>query len=155
MSRQIRLFNVYVSVNDNGYNLFAKVYKLNYMDIAASFGNTYSFIVGAVDNVNNREDKLFREEARISIVNKVTGLEDEIDANRFVLFPNPTNNEVNIIAQKNYTLLSYQLHDVTGRIIRHQKLNGTPADIVGLKGLNAGTYLINMETNAGTIKKKL
>lgn len=151
----VRGYNVYVSVNDNGYNLFAKEYKLNYMDIAASYGNTYSFIVGAVDNVSNREDKPFQEEARISIVNKVTGLKDEIDANRFMLFPNPANNEVSIIAQNNYTLLSYQLHDLSGRIIRHQKLNGTPEDIVRLEGLNSGIYLINMETNAGTIKKKI
>ncbi len=66
------------------------------------------------------------------------------------LYPNPTQNVINISYQGQYR---YTLLDATGRIMSSGQ--GADTDVIDLQQLSAGTYIILIETSSGKTSRKI
>jgi hypothetical protein len=71
-----------------------------------------------------------------------TGLSEE-QVSRFRIFPNPTNDELNIQVEASVIGSTYQLSDITGRPITTGIITEKESRI-SLQGLSSGTYLLSI-----------
>lgn len=77
----------------------------------------------------------------------------DVKANRFVLYPNPANESVNIQATENITAVS--VYDISGKtLISKPVINGQNVSL-SLTGLQSGTYFIKVATEKGSSIKTL
>lgn len=84
----------------------------------------------------------------ISVV--TAALDPEIDLELNV-YPNPTVNGVKLNSNKNIIDLSYQLTDISGKIVSKQKLNDLSTNIE-MDKLTNGNYIISVYQNETIIK---
>jgi len=76
-----------------------------------------------------------------TVGNDVTGLNENLVENQFVIYPNPTNGIINLkIPEGNY---NYDVFDVSGRKIKSGKISGENAKI-DLQNFVNGFYLLNI-----------
>ncbi len=77
-------------------------------------------------------------------------LKDSIVTNDFIVYPNPSRNEIFIkFSQQPLSDINYSFTDVTGRIMQKGKLNNYRID---LKGLSAGMYFLKLYSNENILK---
>jgi hypothetical protein len=77
-------------------------------------------------------------------------LNDSEVTSNFIVFPNPSRNEIFLkFNQQPLPDINYSLLDLTGRIVRKGQLNNYRID---LKGLSAGMYFLNLDSNEKTFK---
>lgn len=76
-----------------------------------------------------------------------TSINDQIE-----IFPNPTSDYLNIESSSD-RLESYELKTLTGQVIQEGELTGK--DIVSLKGIPIGVYLLSVSTTEGRINKRI
>jgi len=67
------------------------------------------------------------------------------------IYPNPVQNRLNVEMPSNIDLLSSTLYDLLGRDTGVRLVNGT----MNTSGLARGVYILNVDTNAGTITQKI
>ena len=67
------------------------------------------------------------------------------------IYPNPASEIVNVKVPSNVELTGVSLYDVLGKKVNVDVSNGQ----VNVAGLSRGVYVINVETNAGTLTEKL
>ncbi len=67
------------------------------------------------------------------------------------VYPNPASDIVNVKVPSNVELTGVSLYDVLGKKVNADVSNGQ----VNVAGLSRGIYVINVETNAGTLTEKL
>lgn len=78
---------------------------------------------------------------------------EEIDQNfEFNLFPNPAKNQLTI--QTDVEVNSYEVTDISGKIVLQQKGLKTQKQNIQLTSLNQGVYFIKVHTNKGQQIKK-
>jgi hypothetical protein len=85
--------------------------------------------------------------ARNTTVLGRTSINDQIE-----IFPNPTSDYLNIESSSD-RLESYELMTLTGQVIQEGELTGK--DIVSLKGIPIGVYLLSVSTTEGRINKRI
>ena len=73
--------------------------------------------------------------------------------NKIVLYPNPTQNIVNI-ELKDLTAVQLQIIDINGRVLEILNLNNSK-NTINLEQLQAGIYLFQINTNEGTTTTKV
>ncbi len=91
----------------------------------------------------------------VSTGNTCTVLENEsfnVSTN-FKIYPNPTNNRVNIDVL-NLDNTSVEVYDINGRQLFSQKLNNT-TNTVNIENLAAGIYMFKVTSNQGTATNKV
>jgi len=73
------------------------------------------------------------------------GIEELINKNKVICFPNPTNNYLSIKLE-NSEVRNYEIFDVSGRIISKGILTN---ETISVENFHSGIYLINFETESG------
>ncbi len=69
------------------------------------------------------------------------------------VYPNPATNKVTISVDAKYTVTSISVTDITGREVLVANAKNTIS--LNLETIQAGYYVVNVQTNAGTISTKL
>lgn len=85
------------------------------------------------------------------------GLDENTATNGFSLYPNPAKHQIALVDLKGNTneALSYQLVDLTGRVLKSNELNtAQPETIIDLSGLPNAMYLIRVVSNT-EVKEQL
>jgi len=96
-------------------------------------------------NITNRFVLAFRQE--------VLGVEDNL-LQGLRLYPNPAS-DVIYLAGNGLLLKKATVYDLTGRLVFSQPLSGTSeVNSMTLSGLSAGTYLVQIDTEAGRVMKR-
>jgi len=76
----------------------------------------------------------------------------EVDLlNSTSVYPNPARDFINVKNER-YPILEVRLFDMTGRAVESTQLRGWRVD---LSQLSAGTYLLNVKTEAGSVTRKI
>lgn len=73
--------------------------------------------------------------------------------NAFVIYPNPTQNNLTITVD-GASLLQYRIFDIQGRLIQSEYLNNVIAKSINTHSLDKGTYVITVTTEHGDVSKK-
>lgn len=81
------------------------------------------------------------------------GVNDFANNFKVKVFPNPATNEVFITELKDYTQLT--LTDLNGRILLQRNLSNTNMELLDLRLLSAGTYLLILNNNEKIVQQKL
>ncbi len=80
------------------------------------------------------------------IVVEGLGLPNQIDF-VFSAYPNPTQDEVNVSFSNTITDGILSVYDMSGKLISVQNINNQSTQVVNLKGLRNGVYVIELKTN--------
>jgi hypothetical protein len=72
------------------------------------------------------------------------------DKQTVTVFPNPATDHVRIMGNGKVNLAKAQIFDLSGRMIAEKKLQ-SGANTVMINELPAGTYIVRVETNTGTV----
>jgi hypothetical protein len=81
-----------------------------------------------------------------------TGIGEEAGRIEMLVFPNPASSNVNVQSNSNITRLSIYNH--LGQSVKELLVNNTEAN-VNVEGIDAGVYIIRMETENGYTTQKL
>jgi hypothetical protein len=76
-----------------------------------------------------------------------------LPATAAAVYPNPATSEVTIRVDAKYTVTSISITDITGREVLVANAKNTVS--LNLETIKAGYYIVNVQTNAGTISTKL
>ena len=79
---------------------------------------------------------------------------NEVLSSSFTTFPNPVNNVLNIKNGNTTAINSVSIVDINGRTIKTVTANGADDVAVNTSDLQAGVYMVNIETEAGKAVKK-
>jgi hypothetical protein len=90
----------------------------------------------------------------------VTGLEqNELAEQALQLYPNPAKDALTLtIGDQSFTHARIEVYSLDGRMVQQHQLQDTgmgSTHSLSLEGLNAGTYMIIMHTDKGTMRRKL
>jgi len=80
---------------------------------------------------------------------------DSFSASTFSVYPNPSNDFVNISNDSNYLLNSVDVMDLNGRTVKSVKLNGETSAQINISDLSAGVYMMNISSDQGSVTKKI
>ena len=72
---------------------------------------------------------------------------------QLVVFPNPTNDVLNILSP-NTMIEKVTVYDIQGRVVATQAIGANTAH-VDLSQLKTAMYLVSVETEAGTVTKRI
>jgi hypothetical protein len=144
------------SITQNGDTLIANGQGLSYQWLDCNNNNA------PIANATNRKILLKKDgkyALKVTNTNGCTAIsaclevivlanEDLIDQKSIVMFPNPGQNTLQLKTDKNID--SITIYDLWGK-----KLLTTPQKEINISSLSAGTYLVKVETPAGTWRGKL
>jgi len=129
-------------------NSFLNTYLIN-------AGSTYTFYMVAKNangTLNNSNGTISR--TAVSCARPGAGIKGGDD---ILISPNPTSGLFTIQLPNNTEQITYQLFDVTGKLVQQKTLNtiGENTVNVDISNLSPGTYLINLQNGSETISKKI
>lgn len=84
-------------------------------------------------------------------LNSATGI-NEVAETSFVMFPNPSNNQVNVVGSS--AISSVAITDLSGKIVAQESINASTAQL-STYNLTNGIYLLHVHTTNGVASKKL
>ncbi|MDI1316630.1 T9SS type A sorting domain-containing protein [Flavobacterium sp.] len=79
---------------------------------------------------------------------------NEYLASKLNVYPNPSNNVINISNDATTVISAVELTDLNGRVVKTQSLNATEGQ-VSIGDLSTGVYMMKISTDAGTVTKKI
>lgn len=79
---------------------------------------------------------------------------DTVDANNFVIYPNPANDIV-VVNSSNYTFNNIAVVDLNGRVVKEVSYDNTSQANLDVASLSAGVYFLNISSNEGIVNKKI
>ncbi|MBE2247780.1 MAG: T9SS type A sorting domain-containing protein [Candidatus Competibacteraceae bacterium] len=82
------------------------------------------------------------------------GLENQEEA-EFVIYPNPTTDQITISLKGNATIHSVELLDLSGRVLMRRDQIGADKFVTYTYGLPTGTYLLRIYSTLGTATEKI
>ncbi len=88
----------------------------------------------------------------IKTVYSAMGLEEKAAEQKISLYPNPVANELNIMNPGSATIQEINIYNLMGQLVKSAKGN---AGSVNVSSLSAGTYLVKIVTDKGTIDRKI
>lgn len=129
-------------------NSFLNTYLIN-------TGSTYTFYMVAKNangTLNNSNGTISR--TAVSCARPGASIKGGYD---ILISPNPTSGLFTIQLPNNAEQITYQLFDVTGKLVQQKTLNtiGENTVNVDISNLSPGTYLINLQNGSETISKKI
>lgn len=80
---------------------------------------------------------------------------DDFFSNKFVVYPNPTNNVLTISNSDSILISNIILTDINGRTVKSLATENVSELQMNISELNAGLYFLNIETENGTATKKI
>lgn len=81
-------------------------------------------------------------------------VEDNLDSNNFMVYPNPANDVLNIITSTFFDQSEpFRIYDLTGRLVRSIEPSGTQFSI-DVSDLNTGTYILRADNASYKFQKK-
>ncbi len=86
------------------------------------------------------------------------GFDNNYYKNNFVIYPNPTNDEINILfTEKKNKKISININNVFGKMIYFEKDNSALEKLIKIDVSNfpSGIYFVNIQTPDGVITKKI
>lgn len=81
------------------------------------------------------------------------GVDEKEELAAFSVYPNPANEMVTISAKQNVT--AYTVFDITGKVVATRRNIATPTVRIDVDQMNAGVYLIAVETASGKTTQRL
>lgn len=76
---------------------------------------------------------------------------NQLKAN-FKIFPNPAKDIINVTYQDNLEITGIQLLDTSGKVVKIYRSTNRELDV---SGMSSGIYLLNIQTNQGSINEKI
>jgi type IX secretion system substrate protein len=76
-------------------------------------------------------------------------------SSKFSVYPNPANNIVTISNNGNIQINKVVITDVNGRTVKTGNFNGVTETQMNVSDLNTGVYFMNIDTNEGSLTKKI
>lgn len=120
---------------------------------AAGVNVQYGFnVVGRNANPDPSFDAAYDALGGVVITQATLSL-DNFEKDSFSLFPNPVNNFLNIDGGQRL-IQNLELYDLAGRLIKSQQ-PGISSLTVDLSDVNAGVYLLKLQTDQSVVTKKL
>lgn len=80
---------------------------------------------------------------------------DEQIASKFSVYPNPSNNLVNIANDSNILLNAIAITDLNGRTVKSVKLDNVNDAQINISDLASGVYMMNISSDQGAAVKKI
>jgi hypothetical protein len=75
----------------------------------------------------------------------------DLEGNRIIFFPNPVQDELTLIVEKETQGLNYRILDLNGRTVRTGQIQAQQTAI-NMQNLRTGTYVFNVEQNGQLIQ---
>jgi hypothetical protein len=90
----------------------------------------------------------------------VSGIESlAMNQGSMTIFPNPANNELNILLSENINDAELSIYSITGDVLHKESINGTSGSLLTYNttqmGLSSGTYFVSVLSDNNRIVKKL
>lgn len=104
---------------------------------------------------NNSPTTIWYDNYRVTAVQSPSLKIDTAVSNKFSLYPNPVNDVLTIANDDHLGIEQIRVFDVHGRKVQQEKFNKESQIQVDLSRLNRGIYMIHMQTNEGTVVKKV
>lgn len=70
------------------------------------------------------------------------------------IYPNPFNDILNI-SSKNETILSYEIFDMGGRVIKRSAVGNLNTFVINTADLTSGIYMLNLKSENGEFTQKI
>ncbi|RMB62933.1 HYR domain-containing protein [Dokdonia sinensis] len=86
------------------------------------------------------------------VVDETLGVNDEAFNNSIILYPNPTNDIINITSKNGIDTIT--IYDLRGRVVENQVVTETSA-IVSMASLSSGVYLLQIAQGENSIVKRV
>ncbi|OJX55812.1 MAG: hypothetical protein BGO88_02365 [Flavobacterium sp. 38-13] len=80
---------------------------------------------------------------------------NEFSTSKLSVYPNPSNGIVNISSDSNVLLNNVSISDLNGRTVKSVELNGDSSAQVNISDLSAGVYMMNINSDQGSVTKKI
>jgi hypothetical protein len=99
----------------------------------------------------------FTTSATVGGVSKYTGsvlVNETFEASKFAIYPNPTNNVLNITNSDNILLSEVTITDMNGRIVKTVNATNLTEVQINVADLTTGIYFMNINTDSGKAVKK-
>lgn len=153
--------NAEIFIDYNTKNVFYHIPSLNYMhyssinsslpidELSLSF-NMNDFIVtgGSALRFDN-----FQMDAITTLPTYLNV--DEFIAEKFNIYPNPTNDIINVTSTDDVVINKIVVHDLSDKKLKELSYKGTNDVQINMQDLSQGIYLLTLKTNKGTIVKKI
>ncbi len=88
------------------------------------------------------------------ITASILGFEDDVTANLFSLFPNPTNNQVTI-KFRNIIYGKLSIISLNGKTVFEEEINNIAEKTISLNNFQSGVYFVTIKNSQGSLMKKL
>lgn len=90
-------------------------------------------------------------------VNIITAIENNTWADRIQMYPNPASRVLNIVLpEPAREMLSFALTDTRGRTVGHYHMEAGQQQLtISIEDLTSGLYILQIQSNYGTVRKKL
>ena len=102
-------------------------------------------------------DGIYSIKIPIYVSSLPVGIQENAISSDFSLFPNPCNTTLNISIDngKPHFVTSYEIIDISGRIIKSGKTANTPKTLsIDVRDINNGLYLIKLNTSTNIVYRK-
>lgn len=113
----------------------------------------YAWTVNA-DSTNSELPTYKFDNIKVTALNDVLSI-NEIMSTQFNLYPNPSTDLISITTNENITIKQIDIYDLIGKLIDTQSFENKKEIQLNVENLNSGTYLLQLETNVGSIVKKI
>ncbi|CAM4258962.1 T9SS-dependent choice-of-anchor J family protein [Flavobacterium terrigena] len=91
----------------------------------------------------------------LSLFLDVVASASDFISSQFSVYPNPINNSVTISNTGNIEINKIVVCDINGRTVKTVNTNAVLETTVNVSELNTGVYFLNIETNEGSLTKKI
>ncbi|MFY0712998.1 T9SS type A sorting domain-containing protein [Seonamhaeicola sp. NFXS20] len=117
-----------------------------------TFTATNTFVVVYIRSLNsvNTDTEVFYDNFSL-MLDETASVEDKL-ASKFKIFPNPVD-DVLTIDSNNIEVSSVKIYDLLGKQVYAQK--GLVSKNINVSQLNSGLYLLKLDTNSGSLNKKI
>jgi hypothetical protein len=142
----------YSSFNRNGY---AAIHPFEDVHASSPFIHTRQDVLGM--SVNNLEQCKRFTELNLGMVATLAGINhdgiSETETAKVALFPNPTNDKVNILAEDG--LQRIVVYNLIGQQAKAVELNGENKCVINTNDFASGIYMVTVVTLQGTATQRL
>ncbi|MAP54312.1 T9SS type A sorting domain-containing protein [Altibacter sp.] len=138
-----------IEINET-FQLSADCYTFNLMDSYGDGGGAVTLIDAEGTTVYSTNGNYGSGESKNFSTNGVLGIEDLDSLYKFIVYPNPAQDQLFIVNAENATI---ELYDMLGKLILTQS-NITASETVSVSSLQNGTYFLKVTSeNASKVEK--
>jgi len=146
-SKELVGYNVYrKNPGSTTFNVIGYTTETNYTDNVTITGLYQYYVTAVYENPNGESDP-----TNTITVDVITGIEEMIFSSTS-LFPNPASGIVNI--KSDYTINTIKIYNYSGQVIASELVNNKSYQLNTSK-FTPGLYMFQIETNEGTITKRI